>query len=120
MQHILQQEVDEAVKKMTEGKVPGPEGFMVNFFHHFWDMVKEEVLKIVEDSRISQHIHHAFNATFVTLVTKEVGVDIHDKFRPIALCNVIYKIISKVIANHLKPLLPRLIILEQSGFVEKR
>ena len=43
-----------------------------------------------------------------------------DRFRPIALCNVIYKIISKVATNRLKPLLPSLVLGEQSGYVEGR
>ena len=60
----------------------------------------------------------AFNATFLSLIPKESGADRRDKLRPIALCNVIYKIILKFIANRLKPLLPSLIFLEQVGFVE--
>lgn len=43
-----------------------------------------------------------------------------DRFRPIALCNVVYKIISKFVANRLKPLLPSLVLGEQSGYVEGR
>ena len=43
-----------------------------------------------------------------------------DRFRPIALCNVVYKIISKVIENKLKPLLPTLVSEEQTGYVEGR
>jgi len=43
-----------------------------------------------------------------------------DRFRPIALCNVVFKIISKVVANRLKPLLPTLVAVEQSGYVEGR
>ena len=46
------------------------------------------------------------------------GADHPDKFRPIDLCNLVYKIISKVNASRLKNLLPSLIYLEQSGFVE--
>jgi len=45
---------------------------------------------------------------------------IPNRFRPIALCNVVYKIISKVIANKLKPLLPTLVSEEQIGYVEGR
>ena len=43
-----------------------------------------------------------------------------DRFRPIALCNVVYKIISKVIENRLKPLLPTLVSEEKTGYVEGR
>ena len=60
------------------------------------------------------------NATFLTLIPKEIGSEDPGKFRPIALCNVIYKIITKVIANRLRPLLPILISPEQAGFVEGR
>lgn len=60
----------------------------------------------------------SLNATFITLVPKLYQAATPEKFRPIALCNVIYKIISKVIANRLKPLLPLLISPEQTGYVE--
>ena len=65
-----------------------------------------------------QGVLKAFNATFLTLIPKEERVGKPCKIRPVALCNVIYKIISKVMVNHLKPLLPNLISPEQSGFVE--
>ena len=105
---------------MAWGKASGPDSFTSNFFHFFWDLVKEDVLNIVEEFRTKKGVLKAFNATFLTLIPKEVGADTLDKFRPIPLCNVIYKIISKVIANRLKPLLPMLISPEQSGFVEGR
>ena len=81
-------------------------------------MVKEEVVEIVEESRQKKEVLKAFNATFLSLIPKETGADRPDKFRPIALCNVVYKNISKVIANRLKTLLPSLICPKQSGFVE--
>ena len=103
---------------MALGKAPGPDGFTSNFFHHLWGLIKGEVFEIIEESRDNKGVVKAFNATFLTLIPKEAGTDISDKFRPISLCNVIYKIISKVISNRQKPLLPSLICSEQSGFVE--
>lgn len=49
---------------------------------------------------------------------KEENVVDPSKFHPISLRNVIYKVISKVIANHLKPLLPSLISPKQFEYVE--
>ena len=94
---------------MAQGKAPGMDGFTTNFFHFFWDMIKEEVWEIVEESRHKWGVLKAFNATFLSLILKGEGADLPAKFKPIALCNVIYKIISKVIANWLKPLLLGLI-----------
>ena len=105
---------------MALGKAPGPDGFTSNFFHYFWDLVKEEVPEIVEETRNNKGVLKDLNATFLTLIPRELGANSLDKFQPIALRNVIYKIISKVIANHLKPLLPKLISPEQLGFVEGR
>lgn len=117
---ILTQEVDTAMSQLKEGKAPGPDGFTTTFFHNFWELIKLEVWQVVEES----HAHHwllpSLNSTFIALIPKEVDSITPEKFKPIALCNVIYKFISKVIANRLKPLLPLLISPEQSGYVEGR
>ena len=54
------------------------------------------------------------------LIPKQTGTKDPGKLRPIALCDVIYKIISKVISNKIQPLLPLLISPEHVGFVEGR
>ena len=56
----------------------------------------------------------------ITLIPKENEARTPDQYRSIALCNVVYKIISKVIANRLKPLLPMLILQDHAGFMEGR
>jgi hypothetical protein len=117
---IAKEEVDQVVQEMPNGKAPGPDGFTVEFFKACWDVVKHEIYGIVEDSRRSASILKALNATMITLIPKENEARTPDRYRPIALCNVVYKIISKVIANRLKPLLPTLISQEQVGFVEGR
>ena len=88
---------------MAKDKAPGPDGFTTNFFHACWDWLKEEIWALVEDSRKSGSILRALNSTFLTLIPKESGTEDPRKLRPIALCNVIYKIIFKVIANRLRP-----------------
>jgi exonuclease III len=117
---ITQEEVDQAVKDMPPGKSPGPDGFTTDFFHHCWDIIRKDVWEVVEESRTSGQVLQAFNATFLTLIPKEERVTNPKQFRPIALCNVIYKIITKVIANRLKPILPFVISKEQAGYVEGR
>eukprot|EP00253_Pinus_taeda_P020218 PITA_20218 len=62
----------------------------------------------------------SLNSTFLALIPKGAESNTPDKYRPIALCNIIYKLISKVLANRLKPLLPLLISQEQIGYVEGR
>jgi hypothetical protein len=117
---ITQEEVDQAVKEMPPGKAPGPDGFTTDFFHYCWPMIREEVWQVVEESRTSGQVLSAFNATFLMLILKEERVTHPKQYRPIALCNVIYKIITKVISMRLKPILPFIISKEQVGYVEGR
>ena len=117
---ILPQEVDAAMHQLKAGKAPGPDGFSTTLYHQFWEILKEEVWQVVEESRALHWLLPSLNATFIALIPKEDNSNTPNKFRPIALCNVIYKVISKVIANRLKPLFPLLISPKQSGYVEGR
>ena len=105
---------------MQSGKAPGPDGFNVDFFKACWDIVKKDIFEVVEDSRKYKKVLKVQNASFIALIPKKENAMTPDGFRPIALCNVVYKIISKVVANRLKPLLPSLISEEQIGYVERR
>jgi hypothetical protein len=58
------------------------------------------------------------DATFLTLIPKEEKAEDPNKFKPISLCNVVYKIITKVIANIIKTIMPKLISLKLIGYVE--
>jgi hypothetical protein len=120
MRPVTMEEVEQVIWEMPKGKSPGPDGFTVDFYQACWLVIKNEVWEVVEDSRKYKKFLPAFNATFLTLIPKEDKVENPNKFCPISLCNVIYKLISKIIANRLKPLLPSLISPEQTGFVEGR
>eukprot|EP00253_Pinus_taeda_P015714 PITA_15714 len=114
------EEVEEAIRSMPNDKAPGPDGLTINFYKACWSIVKQDVWEVVEDSRSSGTILKSLNSTFLALIPKFEEPKTPDKFRPIALCNVIYKIISKVIASRLKMILPGIISEEQSGYMEGR
>ena len=105
---------------MQNGKAPGPDGFNVDFFKACWNIVKQDILNVVEDSKMNRTILKVLNTSFISLIPKQDIAKTPDKFRPIAFCNVVYKIISKVVSNRLKPILPTLVFGEQSSYVEGR
>jgi hypothetical protein len=105
-------EVEEAIMSMVSGKSPGPNGFTSAFFHHCWSIVKLDVWALVTESQRISGILPVLNATFITMILKEAQATDPSQFRPIALCNVIYKIITKVLASCIKPIMPLLVGLE--------
>lgn len=105
---------------MRNGKAPGPDGFNVDFFKACWGIVKQDILNVVEDSRKNRIVLKALNTSFISLIRKEDNAMTPDRFRPIALCNVAYKTILKIISNRLKPLLPTLVSVEQTGYAKGR
>eukprot|EP00253_Pinus_taeda_P017577 PITA_17577 len=114
------EEVEEVVLNMKKGKAPGPDGFTVEFYQAGWHFLGQEILEVVEESCLKQKIWPGINSTFLTLIPKSNNSEEAQGFRPIALCNVIYKIIATLIVKKLKPLLPSIISPEQTGFVEGR
>lgn len=114
------QEVELAVRQLKAGKALGLDGFTSNFFHNFWDFIKMEVGQVVEESQSLSWMFPGMKSTFIALVPKVDLPSTPNKYRPIALCNIIYKIVSKIIASRLKLLLPLIISPEQSRYVEGR
>ena len=75
---------------------------------------------MVLKSQACQKIGGSTNSAFLALIPKEKGANSFNRFRPISLCNIRYKLISKVIANKLKLILPKIIPKNQGGFIHGR
>ncbi|GJU11275.1 reverse transcriptase [Tanacetum coccineum] len=89
---VLQVEIDKVVKDLGAHKAPGEDGFPGIFFQKYWHIVGDSVPS-----------------------PKTIG-----QFRPISLCNFVYRVISKVMANRLKPFMHCLISPQQSAFIPGR
>lgn len=74
---------------------------------------------MVIKSQSCQKIGGSTNSAFIALIPKEKGANTFNRFRPISLCNIGYKLITKVIANRLKLILPK-VIPESRGFIQGR
>ena len=88
---------------MGSYKAPGPDGIPAFFFQNFWGLVKTDVCNAIQAFFHFGSLLKAFNQTFITLIPKIPNSEEVSHFRPINLCNVLYKIISRVIVNRLKP-----------------
>ena len=93
---------------------------LLYFFQTYWSNVGMDVTHAVPSNLNLGSILKSINHTFITLIPKVNNPERVSDFRPISLCNVIYKIISKVIANRLKPLLDSIISETQSAFIVDR
>ena len=109
-------EVDVALSQMAPLKAPGPDGMPPIFFQHYWEDIGSDVAAAVLSCLNLAHIPAGINHTYLTLIPKVRSPEHVTEFRPIALCNIVYKLISKVLANRLKVILPDIISESQSAF----
>ena len=114
------EEVEIALGQMQPLKSPGPDGFVVGFYQNSWSTMGEKVCGVVLNFLNSGIFDPAINHTFIALIPKKLKPSCVTDFRPISLCNVVYKLCSKVLANRLKVVLPQIISPTQSAFILER
>ncbi|KAM6557117.1 hypothetical protein CsatB_004136 [Cannabis sativa] len=105
---------------MHPDKSPGPDGMTPGFYQKYWDVVGVDVISQVVDFFETCSFPADLNRTNIVLIPKKKHVTTMSELRPISLCNVAYKVVSKVLANRLKPLLPCVISENQSAFIAGR
>ena len=99
---FVKAEIDEALQQMEPLKAPGPDGLPPLFYQKFWTSIGKDVSSAILNCLNLGFIPPSINRTFITLIPKVKSPTVVFEFRPIALCNVIYKLASKVIEIDLK------------------
>jgi hypothetical protein len=95
---------------MHPSKTPGLDGMSTLFFLKFWHAIGDEVTIAILDFLKSGNKLGCVNFTHIVLIPKVTGPECMTQFRPISLCNVLYKIASKVLVNMMKIMLPQVIL----------
>jgi hypothetical protein len=114
------EEVEKAIFKMSPNKAPGPDGLTTGFYQKHWDILGPSVTAAVLHFLNGGDMVEDMNRTTIALIPKIKNPQSLKQFRPISLCNVIYKICSKVLANRMRGFLDEIISKEQSTFVPGR
>ncbi|XP_027148760.1 uncharacterized protein LOC113749274 [Coffea eugenioides] len=117
---ITELEVKKAVFSLHPNKAPGPDGMSSVFFQKFWHIVKKDVIAAISSFFHSGNLLKAINETCITLIPKIDVPTLVSHFRPISLCNVIYRVISKILVNRVKPFLNCCVSSNQSAFIPGR
>ncbi|XP_073121701.1 uncharacterized protein [Henckelia pumila] len=115
-----EQEILSALKSMHKDKSPGPDGMNPGFFQHFWEITGVHVKTACMEFLNKGYLPEGINYTSIVLIPKKKRPETLSDIRPISLCNVIYKIVAKVVANRLKGVLNSIISRFQSAFTPGR
>ena len=114
-------EISAAVKSLSLNKSPGPDGFTLEFYLHFWNLLGPILVNVYNDSFNRGSLLESMRSSVARLLYKKGG-DIKElkKWRPILLLNVDYKIISKAITLHLSQVIDSLFGPDQTRSVPGR
>ena len=113
-------EIENTVFQLGPFKAPRPDGIPAFFFQGFWQTVKPDICNTLQAFFHSGSLLKSLNQTYLTLIPKVNFLEFVSQFRPIGLCNVIYKIISKLMVNRLKPFMDTFITPFQNAFISGR
>eukprot|EP00253_Pinus_taeda_P019656 PITA_19656 len=117
---FTEEETINVIWSMDADKAPGPDGFSIHFYKFCWHLIKADLLKMISWFMKKAKIGGGTNSSYLALIPKDTNPESFARFMPISLCNDSYKILAKLLANRIKPLLKRLISPSQGGFVEGR
>ena len=114
------EEIKGVLFQMQDLKAFGPDGFPALFYKQLWPTMGNDVVKAVTSFFTMGSMSKEVNSSLIVLIPKLCNPSSANHYKPISLCNVVYKIISKLLVEKLRPLLDKLISPTQSAFIPNR
>ncbi|KAJ4969222.1 hypothetical protein NE237_015923 [Protea cynaroides] len=120
MAPVQKEEIKQVIFGFSDSKAPGPDGFNAFFYKKSWPIIGNDVSQAIIWFFENPFMPRCANSTFLCLIPKCNIPSKFSDFRPIALCNVIYKIIAKITASRIQMGLDKVISANQSAFITNR
>ena len=105
---------------MEHNKAPGPDGFPAEFYQNFWDIIKDDLLKLFNDLQSGQLELFKLNLGEIILLPKVKDAERIQQYRPICLLNVSFKIFTKVATIRLNSVADNVVRPTQTAFMQGR
>lgn len=117
---VTSEKIKAALHSINNDKAPGPDSYTSAFFKATWDKTGSDIIATVQEFFRSGQLLKQLNTTIITLIPKGKINPTAADFRPIACCNVIYKIITKIMTSRMAATISPLINIAQFAFVQGR
>ena len=105
-ENVTSNEIFRAIKDMNTNKAPGLDGIPVEFYLKYWDIIKEEIIMIVINIINGTLLNENQRKAIITLIPKDGGdLSLLKSWRPVSLICCDVKIVAKILAKRLKPLM---------------
>uniref|UniRef100_A0A2N9EFE1 Reverse transcriptase domain-containing protein n=1 Tax=Fagus sylvatica TaxID=28930 RepID=A0A2N9EFE1_FAGSY len=113
-------DIEAAIRSFKPLKAPRPDGFHPIFFQKFWNVIGDSITDYIQGIFTKKKIPPNLNSILICLIPKVPNPETVNQFRPIGLCNTLYKTITKILVLKLKPFLSDLIHPLQASFIPGR
>ncbi|GKU90763.1 hypothetical protein SLEP1_g4714 [Rubroshorea leprosula] len=117
---FTEEEIRAVVWDCDSSKAPGPDGLNFRFVKLFWGTIKKEIMEFIQEFHDTGRLVKGANESFVVLIPKVNDPEKIEEYRPISLIGVMYKILSKLLANRLRNVLDGVIGDTQMAFIAGR
>ena len=113
-------EILQILQALPPLKAPGPDGYHALFFQTHWSSLGPSIIQVIQEIFERLTIPPNGGITNLVLIPKVAHPELITQFRPINICNTLYKLLSRIIVHRLKPFMAEAINPCQAGFVSGR